>query len=101
MTLTVPSKFLLPSPVKLCGTVVKAAQTGRLCNYGAEKTEVSWVMTALSADVGLKKTTCKYLHVQCPATSERTLLRLKFPGSVRSPTGKKRTQKIKMSKGHR
>jgi hypothetical protein len=33
--LTVPSKFLLPSPVKLCGTEVKAAKTGRL-NRGNE-----------------------------------------------------------------
>jgi hypothetical protein len=46
--LTVPSKFLLPSPVKLCGTKVKAAQTGRPCDYRAEKTKVSWVMTALN-----------------------------------------------------
>jgi hypothetical protein len=46
--LTVPSKFLLPSPVKLCGTEVKAAKTGRLCDYREEETKVSWVITALN-----------------------------------------------------
>ena len=46
--LTVPLKFLLPSPVKLCGTDVKAATTGRLCDYRAEEKKVSWVMTALN-----------------------------------------------------
>ena len=29
MILAVPSKFLVPSPVKLCGTEVKVAKTGR------------------------------------------------------------------------
>ena len=84
--------------VNVSWTEVKAAKPGRLCDYRAEETEVSSVMTETGhMKNALNVFGCKPEENNVPSTfmsnapryrTENCLV-LTFPGSDRSPSGKR------------